>query len=74
MPVQKSRAAQQSLNTGFLAAEAFVEHNWIIAAALGENVFPEAFCYFGIEDAFLLEELKSIGIENFRPFVAVIAR
>src|SRR5690554_3812612 len=69
----ETAAQQEGFHRGLGATKSNVEVHGVAGAALAEDVFTEAFGGSLVEDAFFFEEGIGIGIEDFGPFVAVVA-
>lgn len=48
--------------------------HWFVGPSFGKDVFAKRLCRFPVEDAFFHKGLKCIGIQYFRPEIAVISR
>ena len=53
--------------------EALVELGGIFGVALGKDLCAEVTARLGVEDTFFLEARKGVSVEDFRPFVAIVA-
>ena len=53
--------------------EVLVELGGVFGVALGKDLSTEVAASLGVEDTFFLEAREGIGVENFCPFVAVVA-
>ena len=71
--VQQSFAAEEGIGIGVAACEIFVENAWVLTAAFGEDFAFIFGCGFGVVEAAFQEEFERIGVQDFCPFVAVIA-
>ena len=67
-----SVALKQSIDFWFTSSEFHIESHRIFGRALREQ-FLERFGCSRVEDAIFFEFGESIGIEHFRPLVAIIA-
>ena len=69
----QSAGTDKGFRIRICATETAVEVHGLVAAALFENVSAEGHCGLCVEDAFLLEQLEGILVEDFRPKVTIVA-
>jgi hypothetical protein len=71
--LQQALLAQEWLNCGFLSAEPHIGIHAFVQGIVGQDVFPEFFGKFLVEQvAGLLEGVESIGIQDAGPAVNVV--